>query len=325
MVVNDLVTSSYARGVTRVRSQGKMMTRYSIQKFAGSAIAICLVAAASPAFAQVGMSDDEIMDLPPEYQEIESQTDQSDFDWSTDSSVDADGVETVVRTRRITRRAPPAPSRVYESDDVYTEAPAVPVLGREAWIEECERRTRGLGESEKGGIIGGLLGAVFGGVVGNRVAGAGDRLAGTIIGAGAGGLGGALLGGLIGGGKKDGRYDCEAALDGYLANQHATSARIARRVIARPGYGAAMVYPGYAPMMYPVPMNYGYGYPYSQAQVVYVPVTYEQPQQVIIRENVREETYEVPRARVIEQREYSPAPRMIKQGGQMPSTKMIKQ
>ncbi len=288
------------------------MSRNSIRQLTGCALAISMGALSAPVLAQAGMSDEEIMDLPPEYQEIESQTDESDFDWSSQSSVGADGTETIVRTRRIQHRAPPAYSREYETDRVYTQAPAIPVLEREAWIEECERRTHGRGESEKGGIIGGLLGAVFGGVVGNRIAGAGDRVAGTIIGAGAGGLGGALLGGLIGGGKKNGRYDCEAALDGYLAHHHAGSARLARRVIAAPAYSPAMhSYPAHHG-----PAYYGSAYYYPQVQVVYVPVTYEQQQQVVVRETVREETYTVPGSRIIEE------PRPIRQ---IPSPKMIKQ
>lgn len=288
------------------------MSRNSIQQLTGSAIALCLAGLSVPAVAQVGMSDDEIMDLPPEYHEIESQTDESDFDWSSDRSIGADGVETIVRTRRIEHRAPAHTSQSYETDRVYTQAPAMPVLEREAWIEECERRTHGRGENEKGGIIGGLLGAVFGGVVGNRVAGSGDRLAGTLIGAGAGGLGGALLGGLIGGGKKNGRYDCEAALDGYLANHHAGSARLARRVIAAPAYAPAMHHGS----MYRGPVHYAPAYHHPQPQVVYVPVTYEQQQQVIVRETVREETYTVPATRTIERpipRQQAPSPKMIKQ------------
>lgn len=303
------------------------MSRQSLRFMTGTVLAGSLFAMTAPATAQVGMSDEEIMDLPPEYQEIESQTDESDFAWTSESEVMGDGVETIVRTRRIEHRAPTMKSSHYGAGHDYGYATSVPVVEREQWIEECERRTIGRSESEKGGIIGGLLGALFGGFIGNRVAGAGERLAGTLIGAGAGGLGGVLIGSQIGR-DKDGRYDCEAALDGYLAHHRAGPTRIAHRVIPMPAHGYG--YAGYAAPMPYAPAYHGYGYHYAPpVQMVYVPVHYEQQQRVIVRETVREETYEVPgSSRIIEEREYVPGPRLIKQPERYvpaPSPKMIKQ
>lgn len=249
------------------------------------------------------MSDSEVQSLPTEYRSGPVITDFAE------TIVDENGVETITRTRRIESTAPihaehaqheghatyayrtiPAHGQSY--GPAYGYSPAANVFERDQWIEECEQRTSGRDDREKGGIIGGLLGAIAGGLIGNRVAD-GDRLAGTLIGAGVGGIGGVLLGGLIGGGRNDrGDYDCEAALDSYLsqhghAGPHAAQ-RVAYRTIPAPAYA-------------PPPPAYGYGYGYAPSyqsyrysyappqQIVYVPVRYEQQQRVIVRETVTEE------------------------------------
>lgn len=286
-------------------------------------VTVTAIAVAHPASAQ--MSGEDISQLPTEYRTGPV------FEETRQTSVGPDGVETVVRTRRIESAAPP--SDYYPQDTgygspqgyAYGPSPAAAVVERDQWIEECERRTSGRGEKEKGGIIGGLLGAIAGGIIGNSVAGAGDKLGGTLIGAGTGGLGGLLLGNLIGGGKKGERYDCAAALDSYLSQYGQGQPRIAARAIPAPvAYG----YPAYAA---PVQYSYAPAYSYSYAppqQIVYVPIRYEQQQRVVVRETVREETYEVPgAARQIE----APAPRPVKMIKQQPvpttprPTKLIKQ
>ena len=296
------------------------MTKTSIS---GLAVASALAAvAAMPASAQAQsgygyetaapMSAEEVQALPAEYRSAPHAMDY------TETTVDADGVETITRTRRIERSAPyPAPrgtphaahgeyaeyeveQYAYRSMPAHTPAyaPAAQVFQRDQWIDECERRTNGRGDREKGGIIGGLLGAIAGGIIGNRVAD-GERLAGTLIGAGTGGIAGVLLGSLIGGGRNsDGDYDCEAALDSYLSQYgYGHSGVYATRTIPAPAYAA----PGYyAPAPAPAYQGYSYGYAapayqgysYSYApphQVVYVPVRYQQQQRVIVRETVREE------------------------------------
>jgi hypothetical protein len=220
-----------------------------------------------------------------------------------------DGVETITRTRRIDLPAA-APQAAMPQGYPYgaampmAYAPAPVVFERDQWLAECRRRTAGKGKDETGTIIGALLGAIAGGVAGYEIAGVGDRVLGTALGVGGGGLVGGLLGSLFNGREKD-RYDCEAALDAYLSQAGAPPARIASREIAYPAYPA---YPaqswGYA---YP---TYGYGYA-PPPQMVLVPVRSQVPQQVVVRETVREESYPAPgAARSI------PAPR--------PSPKMIK-
>ncbi len=242
----------------------------------------------------------EVSTLPPEYRSLPVAQDQAT------TVIGPDGVETVTRTRRITASAPVQyPQDVYQRNYAPTGYPfpayAPVVFEREQWLDECNRRTNGRDESEKGGIIGGLLGAIGGGIIGNRVADS-ERLGGTLIGAGVGGLAGLLIGNLIGGGKKNDRYDCEAALDGYLSQYGANGPRFASRTIA-------------APVGYPA-----YGYDYAPAQVYYaqpqqivmVPVQYQQQQRVIVRETVREEI--IPGA----VRYIPPAPQPL------PSPKLIK-
>jgi len=265
------------------------------------------------------------------------------------TTVDPDGVETITRTRRIARPAPtqttqyqPAPSyqaaptqyqqpvqyqTVRYPVQAYPQAAVAPmVLDRESWVAECERRTRGRDKNDTGSIIGGLLGAIGGGILGNRVWDS-ERLAGTLIGGGVGGLAGALIGSLFNGDKKDDLYDCENALSTYLDQygQYGTP-RVASRVI-----------PAQAPVAYPSYPAYGYApapayYPQPQTTVL-VPVTTYQQQRVVVRETVREETYEVPGAarvlpaappaptRVAPLPAPAPSPKMIKTA---PSPKMIK-
>jgi len=116
------------------------------------------------------------------------------------------------------------------------------------------------------------------------------------------------IGSLIGGGKKKDRYDCEAALDGYLTQYGAPGTRVAAREIAYAPYPAAPAY-SYG---YGYPANYGYAYA-PPPQMVIVPVRSEVQQQVVVRETVREETYTVPgAARVIPAT--APSPKMIKGG-----------
>jgi len=292
--------------------------RLPLRTFA--ALSVALPALALPALANAQnysdlppltpMSEAEVRDLPPQYRTAPAMTQ------TTETVIGADGVETITRTRRIdaTRplpAAPTAPPQGYPHQGymqqgyapmAYAPAPAYApvVFEREQWLDECRRRTKGRNNNDTGLIIGGLLGAIAGGVAGYEIAGAGDRVLGTVLGAGGGGLIGGFLGNLIGGGKKKNRYDCEAALDGYLTQYGAPGGRIASREIAYPAYG------------YGYPANYSYGYSYAPPpQMVLVPVRSEQQQQVVVRETIREEAYTVPgAARVI------PAPR--------PSPKMIK-
>lgn len=182
------------------------------------------------------------------------------------------GVETITRTRRIENPAPtgqgavPSQPGYYPNYPLTTYAPppayAPAVFERQQWIDECRRRTDGRGKNNAG-----LLGRLFGG-----------------------------------GDDDEDRYDCEAALDSYLASYGAVGPRIASRAIPSPAAG---------------PDN-GYGYPagyaYAPAQVVLVPVRTEVQQQVVVRETVREEPYTAPgAARII------PAPAPTKP----PSSKMI--
>nr|WP_298931757.1 glycine zipper 2TM domain-containing protein [uncultured Erythrobacter sp.] len=286
------------------------------RKLACITLSASVIAIASPAAAQ--MSDADVSQLPADLRTAPVQQNYSE------TTTGPDGVETVIRTRRIESRAPA--QSYYEEEVEYAapryyapahshapiQAPAAAVVEREQWVEECERRTNGRNEKDKGGIIGGLVGAVAGGLLGNRIAGDGDRLAGTLIGAGTGGLGGVLLGNLIGGGKKGDRYDCAAALDSYLSQYGQGGQRFASRTIPAPVMQAPVYgYPAYAaPAQYSYAPAYTYTYQPPQ-QVVYVPIRYEQQQRVVVRETIREETYEVPgAAREIP----APAPvRMIKE------------
>ena len=264
----------------------------------GIATAVVALPAAASAQALPPMSDMEVQSLPPE---LQSGPVVEEF---TETSVDENGVETITRTRRIESRYPTTVEYTQQAphaahNQTYTPAyapshgyaPAASVFQREQWIDECERRTNGRGDREKGGIIGSLLGAITGGIIGNRVADS-ERLGGTLIGAGVGGLGGLLLGNLIGGGRdRDGDYDCAAALDSYLSQYGQPGypvTRVASRTIPAPVYQAP-AYPAYAqPVQYSYAPAYSYTYAPPQ-QIVYVPVEYQQQQRVIVRETVREE------------------------------------
>ena len=266
----------------------------SFRTAASVSVAASALSLSSAALAQVDerepMSAQEVEQLPADMQSAPAPT-----EFTEETRIGEDGVETITRTRRIESRAPGAPAyqQAPASGSAFAPsyyAPTASVFEREQWIEECNRRTAGRSDEEKGSIIGGLLGAIAGGIIGNRVAD-GDRLAGTLIGAGTGGLGGFLLGNLIGGSRdRDEPYDCEAALDSYLSQYGQGPVRIASRNIPSPAYG----YPGYyTPGPYGYAPAYGYNYAPPQ-QIVYVPVRYEQQYQVVVRETVREETYEVP-------------------------------
>ena len=299
------------------------MTFTAISRRTMTGIAIATAAAALPAAAQaqvtVPMGPDEVQTLPPEYQTGPA------LQNTAETTIGADGVETITRTRRIESTvaypgaAPEQP--VYSQDytegygQTYTQAPAYAPAGyapattvfeRDQWIDECERRTNGRGDGEKGGIIGGLLGAITGGIIGNRVFDS-ERLGGTLLGVGVGGLGGALLGSLIGGGRDDrGDYDCEAALDSYLSQYGHTGPRFASRTIPAPAYQTYAP----APQGYYAPA-YQQQYTYAPPQqIVYVPVQVMQQQRVIVRETVREEL--VPgAARTIPAPAPAPTPRPV--------------
>lgn len=244
------------------------------------------------------MNEAEVRQLPGEYRTAPVVREV------TETTTVVDGVETVTRTRRIELPAAPQAQggpmvQAYPAPVAYAPAPVV--FERDQWLDECRRRTAGRDKDDTGTIIGGLLGAIAGGVAGYEIAGAGDRVLGTVLGVGGGGLIGGLLGSLFNGDDDD-RYDCEAALDAYLTQYGTPTTRIASRTIP------------YAP--YPAPYSYGYGYPaygygYAQPQMAMVPVRTEVPQQVVVRETVREEPYTVPgAARIIP----AAAPRMIKGG-----------
>lgn len=295
------------------RNRGNLMKLTAMPRRTMTAAGVALAALSLPVTAQAqdrtAMSPAEVQSLPSQYRTGPVVQDFSETIGSPD------GADTITRTRRIESTVPypggpvhggahPGP---YPQGHSYNGggglapagyapagyAPATAVFERDQWIAECERRTDGRGDREKGGIIGGLLGAIAGGIIGNRVSD-GERLGGTLIGAGVGGLGGLLIGSLIGGGRNDrGDYDCEATLDGYLSQYGYGGYHGA--------YGAtrsipAHAYPAYAP---PVQHGYGYGYApsyqsygYSYAppqQIVYVPVQVQQHQRVIVRETVREE------------------------------------
>ncbi|QUL37289.1 hypothetical protein [Erythrobacter sp. JK5] len=288
--------------------------RHPLRAMSGLAIALPALGLAAPALAQdelpplpvpVQPGPPEVRTVPPV--PVPQTTRQQLFE--EEYTVGPDGVETITRTRRIERPAPypDAVQRGPYLQQGYAPYPGGPaaaaplVFERDQWLAECERRTAGRSEGDKGGIIGGLLGAVAGGLIGNRVAD-GDRLAGTLIGAGTGGLAGVLLGNLVGGGKMNDRYDCEAALDGYLSQYGQPGAA---RVMPYPaagygyqGYGYAPAHAGY----------YGYGCGCQQPQVAWVPVQTEIRQRVIVRETVREER--IPGARIIPP---APSPKLIKQ------------
>lgn len=225
--------------------------------------------------------------------------------FTEERTIGPDGVETITRTRRIYRTTPyPQTLQPGQGGIAYPVAPAPVVLEREQWLAECNRRISGRNETDRGGIIGGLLGAIGGGVAGNVIAATGDKLVGTLLGGGLGAIGGALIGSLVGGGKKNGKYDCEAALDGYLAQYgQAGSARV-------------ITYP------FP-PSGYGYAhtgdYAYSNScgcqhvQVVLVPIRTEVRQRVVVTERVTERLVPGDPRPPLPPRPLPPSPKLIKQ------------
>lgn len=161
-------------------------------------------------------------------------------------------------------------------------APA-PRFDRDAWLDNCQDRLRGVKEKDRAGVIGGLLGAVAGGVAGNRIAGAGERLAGSLIGAGVGGLAGIAIGSAIGASNNHKRRaECEAYLDRYTAG-----------------------YPQRGDYAYGYPA-YGYGYGYTM-----VPMMVAVPQRRVVHETVTEEWVDVPATAVRTRRIDRPARRSI--------------
>jgi hypothetical protein len=255
-------------------------------------------APAAPALAPLGEA--EMRSLPPEYRSAPAAS------TVTEKIEVIDGVETITRTRRIDLPAPAAPQAAmpqgypYPYGAAYVAAwpvaypPAPVVFEREQWLAECRRRTAGKSKDETGTIIGALLGGLVGGAAGYEIAGAGDRVLGTALGIGGGGLIGGLIGSRFNRRKTD-QYDCEAALDAYLS-QPGPPMRIASREIASPA--PAYPAPAYAAPAYFYPYAYaypayGYGYP-PLAEMVLVPVRSQVPQQVVVRETVREESYPAP-------------------------------
>jgi hypothetical protein len=252
---------------------------------------LAALALALPALAQA----QDYSDLPPLAPMSESEARQLTGEYRTASTVSevtetttiVDGVETITRTRRIELpAAPQGPTRgqpqTHQMPAAYAPAPVV--FERDQWLDECRRRTAGRDKDDTGLIIGGLLGAIAGGFAGYEIAGAGDRVLGTVLGVGGGGLLGGLLGSLFDGDDDRDRYDCEAALDKYLTQYGTPGTRIASRDIPYAPYPAAPTY--YAPASPYAPMQ----------QMVMVPVRTEVPQQVVVRETVREEPYTVPAA-----------------------------
>ena len=167
---------------------------------------------------------------------------------------------------------------------------------RDAWLDDCRDRIRGVDRRERGAVIGGLLGAIAGGVVGNRVWDS-ERLAGTLLGGGLGTLGGLAIGSAVGA-ANDRRHadECGYYLDSYMARWPGYAQHY--------GYG----YPGYGYG------HAGYGYGYGIAGYAWtttmVPVMVQIPQRAIVRETVTEEWVEeevrrpAPRPRT----KYVPAP-----------------
>jgi hypothetical protein len=160
--------------------------------------------------------------------------------------------------------AAPYPPQAYAAPGYPPQAWGPPPgFDRDAWLDNCRERTRGLAPRDRGGVIGGLLGAITGGVIGNR-SWHGERLAGTLLGAGVGGLAGLAIGTAVDAASRR-RHDdeCGYYLDRYFAPQ---------------GYGYA---------------GYGYGYP-QYYTMTYVPVLVAVPQHAVVRETVTTEWVDQP-------------------------------
>lgn len=293
-----------SQGIAAVSTRIDLPTVISTSAALAIAGAALLTAGNAAAQTLAPLSPAEVDALPPEYRTGPVPPDR------TETTIGPDGVETITRTRYIPAPvapqaattapgfAPPANANAAYPGGVpqamgYAPQPAV--FERQQWIDECRRRTAGRNREDAGTIIGALLGVIGGGIAGNLIAAEGDKLLGTVVGGAAGGLGGGLIGSLFNP-RGRARYDCEAALDAYLSQP--APQRIASRSI-----------PYAAPYPYPVMVQqpvYQYYAPPPQEAVV--PVRYEQPQQVIVRETVREEV--VPgAARIIPP---PPAPRPTK-------------
>lgn len=285
----------------------------------GLSVAISAIALGTPAAAQnvtrVQPGATYVETLPPETPTLGSPVSVSPSagtsTFKEERTIGPDGVETITRTRTI--RGPASGVSIMQPQMgvyPYPVAPAPLVVEREQWLNECNRRIDGRSEKEKAQILGGLLGAIGGGILGNVLSD--GNLGGTLAGAGAGGLAGVGLASLVTGGKKGDRYDCEAALDGYMNyyGQHG-----AMRTIPYP-------YPP-AGYQYAYTGQYGYsaGCGCQQPQMALIPIRTEVRQRVIEREVVKEIL--VPGERVID----PPKPTPIKPTPVKPSkpTKLIKQ
>ena len=157
------------------------------RKSTSTALALTLVlpalAAASPALAdefnspaQVGAS--QASSIPPAVTPTllggaigattttTTTTIPTDSSFTEDRFTGDDGVETIVRTRYIRTggHTPVAPVRPHTGYPVQPMMHAPVIFERDQWLAECERRTSGRSERQKGGIIGSLLGAAAGGV-----------------------------------------------------------------------------------------------------------------------------------------------------------------
>lgn len=134
--------------------------RSSLRAMTGLAIALPALSLAAPANAQselpplpapVGTGPVDVRTVPPV---PPSQPTTRPITWNEEVTVGPDGVETVIRTRYITRTTPyPQPVQPHMGHaGTYPVAPVV--FSREQWLAECERRTSGRSESEKGSVIG---------------------------------------------------------------------------------------------------------------------------------------------------------------------------
>jgi hypothetical protein len=215
---------------------------------------------------------------------------------------------TVYRSETVVDRGPPPPPYPEAYPGAYP-APypgaypggydrLPPQFDREAWLDDCHDRIRGVSGKERGRVIGGLLGAIAGGVAGNRIADH-NRLAGTVIGAGVGGVAGLAIGSAIGAaGDRRHADECAWSLDHYSGGYP-----------GGPDFAQGPAYPGYGYPGYAYPAGYGYpGYGYGAWGYTMMPVLVAVPQRQVVRETITEEYVRVPvrtrtvvRTRVIQQ------------------------
>ena len=126
-----------------------------------STLPLAALALAVPALAQAQdypampplapLSEAEVRTLPAQYRTAPTRSEV------TETREVIDGVETIIRTRRID--LPAAPHHGYVPQMGYAPAPVV--FEREQWLDECRRRTAGRDKDDTGTIIGGLLGAIL--------------------------------------------------------------------------------------------------------------------------------------------------------------------